>query len=280
MVRELIVVADDLGASPGTNRGVLRAHRDGIVTAASLLVGMPTSKGAVCGAREQGLPLGLHLRLSAGQPLSDAPRQVGLADADGFLALPRVILRLIEGGDALEAALRIELRAQMTAFVQMVPEPDHINSHHHLHLHPAVLGPFLDEAKFLGFPAIRWPVEPQRGGVGGSPVRWAEVAAFRLLARKGRSQLAASGLSTSDHFRGLRLMAGSASPAALCEVLEQLPEGCTELMCHPAEVDEELREFSSGVDRREGELAALTAPEVRETIESHGIRLRAFATEC
>jgi len=41
-----------------------------------------------------------------------------------------------------------------------------------------------------------------------------------------------------------------------------------------------LRAFTSGVDRRERELAALTAPEVRETIESHGIRLRSFATEC
>jgi len=278
VVRELIVVADDLAASPGTNRGILRAHRDGVVTAASLLVGMPTSEGAVCGAREQGLPLGLHLRLSAGQPLSDAPRQVGLADTDGFLALPRVILRLVEGGESLEAALRIELRAQMTAFVELVPEPDHINSHHHLHLHPAVLGPFLDEARALGFPAVRWPVEPSSGG--GNPVRWAEVQAFRLLASRGRARLDASGLRTSDHFRGLRLMGGALSAASLCEALEQLPGGCTELMCHPAEVDDELRRFTSGVDRREQELAALLAPEVRDTVESQGIRLRSFAPEC
>ena len=89
MTRELIVVADDLGLSAGTNRAILRAHREGIVTAASLLVGMPTSEGAACGAREQGLALGLHLRLSTGQPLCDGPREVGLADDDGFLSVPR-----------------------------------------------------------------------------------------------------------------------------------------------------------------------------------------------
>ena len=278
MTRELIVVADDLGASPGTNRGIFRAHRDGIVSAASLLVGMPTSRGAACGAAEQGLPLGLHFRLSAGVPMSAAPRAVGLADEDGFLSLPRVVLRLSAGGDALVEALRTELRAQMQAFLELVPQPDHINSHHHLHLHPAVLGLFLEGARELGFPAVRWPVEGS--GRMGNPVRWAEVQAFRVLARRGRSRLEASGLRTSDHFRGLGLMDGAIGPDRLCEVLNNLPQGCTELMCHPAEPDQELRDFTSGVDRRRSELDTLKSQQVRDAIETGGIVLRPFTVEC
>lgn len=277
MTRELVVVADDLGASPGSNRGIFRAHREGIVSAASLLVGMPTSRGAACGAAEQGLPLGLHFRLSAGQPLSAGPREVGLADEKGFLALPRVVLRLAAGGAALEEALRAELRAQMSAFLELVPRPDHINSHHHLHLHPALLGPFLDEAREMGFLFVRWPVE-EAGGIR-NPVRWAEVQAFRLLARKGRDQLAGSGLRTSDHFRGLALMDGL-SAESLLEVLKELPAGRTELMCHPAEPDDELRAFSSGVDRRGQELRALCAPELRELMQREGIVLRSFRQGC
>ncbi len=277
MSRELIVVADDLGASPGTNRGIFRAHRDGIVSAASLLVGMPSSRGAACGADEQKLPLGLHLRLSAGVPMSTAPRAVGLADEDGFLSLPRVVVRLTAGGEALEEALRAELRAQMDAFLELVPSPDHINSHHHLHLHPAVLGPFLEEANSRGFGALRWPVE--QGSAMGNPLRWAEAQAFRMLAGKGRSKLEASGLRTSDHFRGLALMDGLSAESVLA-LLRNLPEGCTELMCHPAEPDDELRQFSGGVDRRDQELKALCSPLLRELIDTEGIVLRSFSQGC
>jgi predicted glycoside hydrolase/deacetylase ChbG (UPF0249 family) len=277
MMRELVVVADDLGASPGSNRGIFRAHREGIVSAASLLVGMPTSTGAACGAAEQGLPLGLHFRLSAGQPMSEGPRQVGLADENGFFALPRVVLRLAAGGDGLAEALRAELRAQMSAFLALVPSPDYINSHHHLHLHPALLGPFLEEAREMGFSCVRWPVEEGAGT--SNPVRWAEIQAFRLLARKGRDKLKGSGLRTSDHFRGLALMDGLGA-ASLLTVLKALPAGRTELMCHPAEPDDELRAFSSGVDRRGQELRALCAPELRELLEREGIVLRSFRQGC
>jgi predicted glycoside hydrolase/deacetylase ChbG (UPF0249 family) len=277
MTRELIVVADDLGLDPGTNRAILRAHREGIVTAASLLVGMPTSKGAACGAREQGLALGLHLRLTTGQPLSDGPREVGLADDDGFLSVPRVVLRLVAGGAALEAALRSELRAQMQAFLELVPRPDHINSHHHLHLHPAVLGPFLDAARELGFPAVRWPEELASGAA--SPVRWAEIQAFRVLARRGRARLDDSGLKTSDHFRGLSLMDGALSADGLCAMVKQLPAGCTELMCHPGESGEG-REGGAGPGSAGSDLDALISQQVRDVVESEGVVLRAFATEC
>ena len=288
MSRELIVVADDLGASPGCNRGILRAHREGIVTAASLLVGMPTSQGAACGAAQQKLPLGLHFRLSVGQPMSAGPREVGLADDAGFLSLPRVVLRLAAGGYALEEALRSELRAQMSAFIELVPQPDHINSHHHLHLHPALLGPFLDEAKALGFVALRWPVEQGSGRM--SPVRWVEIRAFRLLAQRGRARLRSSGLCTSDHFRGLALMDRLAVDSLL-DLLRQLPEGCTELMCHPADlaadsgaalaVGSEVRApaGSAALEARSRELDALCAPELRALIQSKGIVLRAFGNQ-
>ena len=269
MIRKLVVVADDLGACVATNKGVLQAHREGIVTAASLLVGMPSSKAAAEAAAAQGLPLGLHVRLTTGPPLSPGPATIGLARAGRFCALPQVLARLSLGGAELRRVLIEELRAQVQAFEGLVAQADHINSHHHLHLHPAVLEPFLEVASQAGFPALRWPVE--RGSSGASPVRWAQAQAFALLARRGRVSLASSGLFTSDHFRGLAAM-GALNAQALAAILRGLPSGLTELMCHPV----------AGAVGEPGtqELASLCAVSVRQQLEAESIQLGSFAELC
>ena len=282
MKRVLVVVADDLGASPGTNEAIALAHRDGIVTAASLLVGLPDSNQAAKLAKEASMPLGLHLRFSAGPPLTRGVIDVALATAASsgatatFRKLPTVLARLSGGGNALARALRDEVRAQMEAFVALDLQPDHVNGHHHLHLHPALLEIVIEEGERLSFPAIRWPsqdVDPRK-----QPIRWAEASILRQLARRGGPRIDASAMHTSDHFRGLGMMGGRLSTESLCEALRALPPGVTELMVHPAEPDSALEAFTSSVDHRADELAVLLDPKVRRVIAEEDIHLSDFAS--
>ena len=267
----LVVVADDFGASPGTNAGIAAAYQRGMVTAAALMVGLPHTATAAALARDTGLAVGLHLRLSAGPALTKDAIRAGLATEDGFRPLPAVLGRLFYVRQPVRDAIRAEVRAQMEALLDLVDSPDHVNAHHHLHLHPAVLDIVLEEAVAHGFPAVRWPAEPWwgRGSIRRAPEAWA----LRLLAAWGRGQLARSGLRTSDHFRGLRLMGRHLTPDALIATLRALPPGTTELMCHPARPDDELARFTSYTGDRAVELATLTDPRVLQAVEEQGIVL-------
>lgn len=228
----MIVVADDLGASKAVNRGIISSFADGIVSSASLLVGMPYTDDGVKRAKDIDLPLGLHLRLTEGPPLTKGPSDVGLCDAGEFLPPTRLIRRLMKGGSRLAHVIQAEIRAQMNKFLTITSKPDHINTHHHIHIHPLVLKLLLNEAKDLDFPALRWPMEPFFGF--GGIKRNSEVMALNILAHFGKKPLRDSGIMTSDHFRGLRLMDGKLNSKILCETIMKIPEGVTELMVHPA----------------------------------------------
>ena len=230
--RKLIVVADDLGASEGVNTGIISSFLDGIVTSASLLVGMPFTDDGVKRAKDVDLPLGLHLRLTEGQPLTRGPLEVGLCDGGEFLPPTKLLFRLMKGGSRLEHVIQVEIRAQMNEFLMITSRPDHINTHHHIHLHPLVLKQILYAAKDLGFHALRWPIEPFFGL--GKTIRNAEVIALNILAHFGKKTLRESGIITPDHFFGLRLMDGKLTSKALCDTIMKLPQGVTELMVHPA----------------------------------------------
>ena len=274
--RKLIVVADDLGVSKAVNRGIISSFVDGIVSSASLLVGMPYTDDGINRAKDVDLPLGLHLRLTEGPPLTKGPSDVGLCDAAGeFLPPIRLVSRLIKGGSRLSAVIHAEIRAQINEFLKITSKPDHINTHHHIHIHPMVLKILLNVVKDLNFPALRWPIEPifSSGGI----KRNSEVIALNTLALFGKKPLLDSGVLTSDHFRGLRLMDGKLNSKILCKTLMKIPEGITELMVHPAYGD---NESING----EKETKALCHSSVQSVIRENNISLMsfrdAFVTQC
>ena len=229
--KKLIVVADDLGASESVNDGIIASFSEGIVTASSLLVGMPNTDDGVKKAKQVNLPMGLHLRLTEGIPLTKGPIEVGLCDRGEFLPPKKFFFRLLKGGRQLVKAIQGEIHAQMNEFLMITSKPDHLNTHHHTHLSPIVLDQILYAAKDLGFPALRWPVESYFEF--GSAVRNAEVMAFNLLAYLGQNKINNSGIITTDHFMGIRLMDGRLTISALYDKIVRLPLGVTELMVHP-----------------------------------------------
>jgi chitin disaccharide deacetylase len=245
----LIVNADDLGRTPGINAGIFEAHRYGLVTSATLMVGFAAAAEA---AREwqrcPRLGVGLHVTLTGTTPPTLPAAQVpSLVDAAGRLpAKP-------EGhGTLVLDEVVAEVRHQLALFEQLTGRlPTHLDSHHHAHRLPVVLEALLHVARAHALPV--------RGGPGG------------LTAR-----VRAAGVACPDHFDEAFFGAATRVEDLLAR-LDALPPGTTELMCHPAHVDEELASSSGYVTEREQELATLTDPAVRREVARRGIALIPFA---
>ncbi len=246
-MKRLIVNADDFGLTAGVSRGILDAHRRGIVTSTTLLVNRDIDPALLEELKSSGLGVGLHLNLTLGAPVSNPKRVPSLVDDEG---------KLIR--DAREAAARakadearIELGAQIDAFRRMLGGfPTHLDSHHHVGRHEPILELVFDFAK-----AIKVPVRSQDDEV--------RTAARRLK------------LSTPDHFMGESGPEAYWSRERLLAHLGSLPDGVSEFMTHPGYYDQDLA-YSRYGRQREVELRGLTDPAVREAVMTRGIHLCHF----
>ena len=245
----LIVNADDFGLTAGVSRGILEAHRSGIVTSTTLLVNREIPTVQVEELKACGLGVGVHLNLTLGVPVSDPKRVPSLVDAEG---------RFIR--DAREAAARakpdearIELGTQIDVFRRIMGRfPTHLDTHHHVGRHEPILDLVLDFAR-----ALKVPVRSQD-------------AAVRSAARR-------LGLRTPDHFMGESGPEPYWSRERTLEHLATLPAGLSEFMTHPGYFDDELA-YSRYGRQRETELAGLTDAAAKRAVERLGIRLAHFGT--
>lgn len=279
MARRLIVNADDLGYTPGVTRGIINAHRTGIVTSTSVMVNMPAARESIELTLQEApfLGLGLHLTLTAGAPVLPPGEVSDLLDPDDqFLNRHALATRL----DLVNYnQIRAELWAQADLFYQWVGRwPDHLDSHHHMtYVHPQMLEAMLDLARELGVP-IRRPFSDDRssttpflvemGIVADQPMGEARVN--ELASLMSQSQIPMPDRFISD-FYGSHVALGD-----LLNYLVDIAESVTELMCHPAEMDDQLRRMSGYVEPREIELVSLTHPSVKELLVSRGVDLIGF----
>lgn len=248
-MRKLVIVnADDLGRTVGINEGIFAAHREGIVSSATLMVGFPASAAAAAAwADHPELGVGLHVTLTGSTPPTlPAGRVPSLVDAEGNL--PRKPDGL---GGAEPAHVVAEVRGQLERFRELTGRlPTHLDSHHHSHRLPVVLEALVEVAR-----EHRLPVRNSSPEVG--------------------QRLREAGVATTDAFVE-RFFGDDARLETLVEVLRGAGEGSTEVMCHPARVDETLRASSTYLDPRERELEVLTDPAARRALEAAGLRLGHF----
>jgi len=245
--RRLIVNADDLGRTQGINEGTFEAHTLGLVTSATLMVAYPAAQDAAAHwARYPDLGVGLHVALTGGSPVLPPSQVPSLVDEQGRLpAKPEGL------AGAAPAEIRAEVRAQFDRFRQLTDRlPTHLDSHHHSHRLPAVCQQLIQLAE-------QWRL----------PVRMASPQVSRSLRQ--------AGIATSDAFVE-DFFGDGATLEVLLRILQELEPGVTEMMCHPAHVDDELRRDSSYTDERERELGVLTHPDVRQALEDAGIHLTHF----
>lgn len=267
--RLLIVTGDDFGHSPPVNGAILAAHRRGILTSASLLVNEGGFEEAVAMARETPtLAVGLHLALSLSNSALP-PREIpALVDARGrFLDSPeragwRYYFRRSAALD-----LEKETRAQIEKFLSTGLRFDHLDGHHNLHLHPTVFPIVARACAEYGIPAVRILRDPLRASLRLQPRRFLAMTAlavtFALLGRKARRVLRNVPIGTADRVIGL-LLDGRMDGPTLRALLSSLPEGVTEIYCHPTlgEPDSPGR----------AEYEALVDLETSRTLEAAGIR--------
>jgi hopanoid biosynthesis associated protein HpnK len=272
-LKRLIVTADDFGLTLSVNEAVEEGHRRGILTAASLMVTGEAAADAV--ARAKRLPqlgVGLHLVLVDGVPVLPPEQIPALVGSDGRFS-PNVLAQgmRIFCLPAARRQLAAEIRAQFAAFRATGLSLDHVNAHHHFHLHPTIHQTLLRLASEFGIRAMRLPLEPAPAS--GRRLAWLTGAIEARHARRLRQRLDAAGVAHNDWIYGLA-DTGAMTAERVRHYLEALPDGVSEIYFHPATARPPVWPANY---RCAEEAAALLDPEVQAIIARRGIRVMTFA---
>ena len=265
-VRRLIVNADDFGLSGSVNAAVVRAHREGILTTASLMVNEPAAAEAVRLARAHPkLGVGLHLALVCGATALPRERIPHLTVEDG-----RFSNNAIAAGwryffaPACKEQLQAEIEAQVVKFQSTGLPLDHVNGHLNLHLHPVVFGILMDNAERWGLRAMRLTRDPfflnARLASGQWGYRAGHAVIFHLFCGWARPALARKKIRHTAAVFGL-LQNARVDAAYLQKLLPRLPPGDSELYSHPS------------LGQSKNELDALLDPTIRNLSQQLGIQL-------
>src|SRR5262249_3527275 len=284
-MRALIVNADDLGWTAGVNRGIAEAHRNGIVTSTSLLANGEAFDDGVNVARAlPAMGVGVHLNLSDGTPLAGKKVVASLLDEKGKLSSgpEQLLLKLARRKLKLYEVER-EWDAQIEKIRAAGIAPSHLDGHKHVHMLPGLFPIALKLAKRHSIAAIRISNEVSflRAALSGKSSRNAGVLlkqgvqarGLKLLSRDAHKLADKAGIESAGYFCGIA-QTGVLTREGILDLLEILPKGTTELMCHPGYVDGDLAGSPTRLkDSRASELGILTDTEVRKSVASHGIRL-------
>ena len=281
-MRKLIVTGDDFGLAVPVNEAIEEAHRRGILTTASLMIGGAAARDAVERAKRlPSLKVGLHLVLVDGRPVLPSREIPDLADGRGEFST-----RLVGAGlnffflPGVRRQLEAEIRAQFLVFQETGLLLDHVNAHNHMHLHPTVLGLILKVGREFGLRAMRVPYEPvfpswraSRRGLVSKLAGWMLLYPWIQILKV---RLRRAGIRCNDFVFGLN-DSGHLHQDIFLRLLSCVPQGVTEIYCHPAtrrcaELDRTMPDYE-----HEQEFKALVSPAVREAIAASGFQRIAFS---
>jgi predicted glycoside hydrolase/deacetylase ChbG (UPF0249 family) len=269
---QLIVNADDFGQTAGVSRGIVRAHREGVVTSTSVLGNCDDLAGAAALlADSPGLGVGVHLALVGGRPVADPARVPTLVMPGGALRRrARDFFASWMKGHIDIAEIETEFDAQIQRMLDAGLRPDHLNTHRHLGFVPALGRAMEAAARKHGIGGIRSAVERPTLAWLTEPVRGLEAGVLTGLGWLTRRQLGARRHGPQSW--GF-VEAGRLDEVRILEVLGRMGPGLHELICHPGEEDEVDSEPGESPHLRAHELVALTSLKVRRAFERRGVRL-------
>jgi hopanoid biosynthesis associated protein HpnK len=276
MIRKVIINADDFGLCEGVNRGIVKAHTEGLLTSAVIMANMPCAEEAVVMSRSlPGLGIGVHLNLTEGRPLCQDERTNCLLDATGeFKFRPgQLSLRSLVSIEV-RRAIKAELQAQIQWVFDHGIRLTHFDSHKHIHCFPVIFRIVSELAEQFGVSAIRWPLERQRFSNGSWPVPdkkgLAQSRMIGIMARMNRYQNAGY-FKTSD-FIGIA-HTGRISVSFLEAFARHHAAPITEIMTHPGFREGLDRIRTRLVEQRESELNALCSEQAKLSFRQAGIQL-------
>ncbi len=262
----LIINADDFGISHGANRAIVRAHKEGILRSASLMVNGDAANNAVMLAQQNPtLAVGLHITLVNGKSTLKPSEIIGVVNQRfEFDESPvRAGMRYYFNGD-LDTYLKQEIDAQFREFRTAGLELDHVNGHLHFHLHPTIFNHIKRHYQTWGIKAMRLTREPLllnlRIAWGHYFYRLSHDFIFDRLALDAQPAFQRRGIKHADYTFGL-LQNSRMNEKYLVRLLENLFPGTFEIYFHPDE------------DEHAHELEALLSPKVREIIRQRNIEL-------
>ena len=264
--RRLIINADDYGKSSSINRAVILAHREGVLSTASLMVGEASFEEAVALARENpGLGVGLHLALSHGRAVLPPEIIPGLVNSAGeFSDKPEWTGFRYFANKSLRYQLRKEIRAQLEKFRSTGLPLDHVNGHLHFHMHPVVFDILMELVPEFEIKRMRLTRESlqidNRISQGNHFYRYSHAFIYDRLSKRSHPGLKASAIRHTQHVFGL-LQNARVDEAYILRLIPLLPEGDSELYSHPS------------MDDFKHELDGLLSAKVRAELASRGIQL-------
>lgn len=265
-MRYLIVNADDFGFTRDVNAGIVRAHREGILTATTLMANGAAFDDAVSLAAENPtLDVGVHLQMVQGPSLSQPGRM-----------LPETIPALIRDLTFRRWNIYAELSNQVERILAAGIRPTHLDTHKHTHLLPPVLSAVARLSQQYEIPWVRRPFDLPLDGTRASLTTRTASLAMKRLRRHFGCVLSSHGARSTDHFAGF-VWTGLYQAQDLVQLIEQLPEGSTEFMCHPGICGPELLAATTRLKQtRQQELNALIDPRVRHAIEASQVQLTSY----
>lgn len=276
--RRLIINADDFGLTEGINRAILELNAAGVLPSATLMATGNSFRDAVHGAfRQPSLGVGCHVVLLDGTPASPALELPTLAPSGTFRGkLGDFLLDLFAGridGAEIEREAIAQIRRVQAAGITVT----HLDTHKHTHMFPRVLAPVLRAATTCGVPAIRNPFEPSwsvRLTRNAPAARRMQVRALHMFRRRFLRSVRSARLRTTDGSLGV-LATGTFDAEYLSRLVESIPAGTWELVCHPGHLDLALERANTRlIHTRETERATLAG--LREYDRASDIRLINF----
>lgn len=276
----LIINGDDFGYSTAVNRAIIQAHREGVLTSASLMVNEFAADQAVALAKANpGLAVGLHLVLVLGQaalPHTEIPH---ITNAEG-----RFTDSSFQAGikyyfsAAARQELRREMRAQFERFAATGLNFSHVDGHTHLHQHPVIFDELIRLCEEFNVRRVRVVKGEMRLSLkldrSHLPIKLVWGTVFNLLGRWCERQLKGRDFVQPQKVYGL-LQSGDMNEGYLLGLLKRMQPESSEIYAHPLafDADEKAKLENPGGER---ELQALTSDRVRQAIEAAGFRLATY----
>lgn len=274
-MKRLLVNADDFGLTRGVTDGIVEAHRRGIVTSTSVIAaGAAFDYAAGVLLENARLGVGVHLTLMEEKSTCEPGEIPTLAGADRRLPpdygafLTGLATRKIHLDD-----VEREMRAQVVKCIGAGLKPEHLDSHQHVHAVPAIFERVLRIAEEFGIAGIRIPMDWPGWRGTRWPARFTQKVALCGLAKYDAWHFRKRAFKSCGQIAGL-FDAGTLDEESLLRILDRLPAGDTELVCHPGCADGETRRaYSHWGYNWDAEREALTSPRVRERLAGRNVVL-------
>ncbi len=278
----LIINGDDFGYSEAVNRAIILAHREGVLTSASLMVNEHAAAQAIELAKANPtLAVGLHLVLVLGRAALPHHEIPTITNAQGSFTNSSFQAGIkYYFNAAARRELRREMRAQFEKFVASGLPCSHVDGHTHLHQHPVVFAELIRLCEEFGVKRVRVVKGEMRLSLRLDrrklPLKLIWGAVFNLLGNWCERQLHERGFVQPQRVYGL-LQSGDLNEDYLLGLIPRMPRTATEIYAHPLAFDADeaaRRENPGGI----GELQALMSARVRGAIERTRFKLATYQT--